>query len=160
MSEIDLGIFQQLWNVDTFHIWIFIQFFQSLAGCYYSLKFSCIVFGSELWTFPLHFIRCFCVVLSLCIDAAYTVFESRWHCCYLYPGFKRSTYKVLLCFISNRQYVRVWKLLLRYLLFIWGFQENVRRQNGRNRKLSFLSLYIICINMWMIIQTTNTLTQI
>ena len=117
-------------------------------------------FESELWTFPLHFIRCFCVVLSLCIDAAYTVFESRWHCCYLYAGFKRSSYKVLLCFISNRQYVRVWKLLLRYLLFIWGFQENVRRQNGRNRKLSFLSLYIICINMWMIIQTTNTLTQI
>ena len=105
-------------------------------------------------------IRCFCVVLSLCIDAAYTVFESRWHCCYLYAGFKRSSYKVLLCFISNRQYVRVWKLLLRYLLFVWGFQENVLCQNGRNRKLSFLSLYIICINMWMIIQTTNTLTQI
>ena len=122
------------------------------------------IFVYSFWEWIMNISFTFYKVFLCCFEFVHRCsihrFESRWHCCYLDAGFKRSSYKVLLCFISNRQYVRVWKLLLRYLLFVWGFQENVLRQNGRNRKLSFLSLYIICINMWMIIQTTNTLTQI
>ena len=67
------------------------------------------------------FIRCFSIVY-LCF-VLHAVFESRWFCCWLYRV-QRSSYKVLLCFISNTSYVMDLKCCFTYFCYYYSKEIN------------------------------------